>query len=151
MNNLMPVHILLAEDTPTDAEMTMRALKKVGLINNITWVTDGQQALDYIAREGEFAGRQEGDPTLIMLDLKMPKVNGMEVLKQIKSNERMKLIPVIMLTSSAEEPDIVRCYEMGVNSYLVKPVESDKFFEEVSKAGFYWAILNRIPGAIAKN
>jgi two-component system response regulator len=151
MNNLMPVHILLAEDTPTDAEMTMRALKKVGLINNITWVTDGQQALDYIAREGEFAGRMEGDPTLIMLDLKMPKVNGMEVLKQIKSNERMRLIPVIMLTSSAEEPDIVRCYEMGVNSYLVKPVESDKFFEEVSKAGFYWAILNRIPGAIAKN
>ncbi|HWU97913.1 MAG TPA: response regulator [Oxalicibacterium sp.] len=151
MNNLMPVHILLAEDTPTDAEMTMRALKKVGLINNITWVTDGQQALDYIAREGEFANRVEGDPTLIMLDLKMPKVNGMEVLKQIKSNERMKLIPVIMLTSSAEEPDIVRCYEMGVNSYLVKPVESDKFFEEVSKAGFYWAILNRIPGAIAKN
>lgn len=151
MNNLMPVHILLAEDTPTDAEMTMRALKKVGLINNISWVTDGQQALDYIAREGEFASRQEGDPTLIMLDLKMPKVNGMEVLKQIKSNERMKHIPVIMLTSSAEEPDIVRCYEMGVNSYLVKPVESDKFFEEVSKAGFYWAILNRIPGAIPKN
>jgi two-component system, response regulator len=131
--------------------MTMRALKKVGLINNISWVTDGQQALDYIAREGEFANRMEGDPTLIMLDLKMPKVNGMEVLKQIKSNERMKLIPVIMLTSSAEEPDIVRCYEMGVNSYLVKPVESDKFFEEVSKAGFYWAILNRIPGVIAKN
>lgn len=151
MNNLMPVHILLAEDTPTDAEMTMRALKKVGLINNITWVTDGQQALDYIARQGEFSGRVEGDPTLIMLDLKMPKVNGMEVLKQIKSDERMKIIPVIMLTSSAEEPDIVRCYEMGVNSYLVKPVESDKFFEEVSKAGFYWAILNRIPGAIAKS
>lgn len=150
MNNLMPVHILLAEDTPTDAEMTMRALKKVGLVNNITWVTDGQQALDYILREGEFANRPDGDPTLIMLDLKMPKVNGMEVLKAIKSDEKMKIIPVIMLTSSAEEPDIVRCYEMGVNSYLVKPVESDKFFEEVSKAGFYWAILNRIPGAIAK-
>ncbi|GGI54306.1 response regulator [Oxalicibacterium solurbis] len=150
MNNLMPVHILLAEDTPTDAEMTMRALKKVGLVNNITWVTDGQQALDYIAREGEFAGRVEGDPTLIMLDLKMPKVNGMEVLKSIKGDDRTRMIPVIMLTSSAEEPDIVRCYEMGVNSYLVKPVESDKFFEEVSKAGFYWAILNRIPGAIAK-
>lgn len=150
MNNLMPVHILLAEDTPTDAEMTMRALKKVGLVNNISWVTDGQQALDYILREGEFSGRADGDPTLIMLDLKMPKVNGMEVLKAIKSDEKMKIIPVIMLTSSAEEPDIVRCYEMGVNSYLVKPVESDKFFEEVSKAGFYWAILNRIPGAIAK-
>lgn len=147
MNDLQPVHILLAEDTPTDAEMTMRALKKVGLVNNITWVKDGQEALDYIFCEGEYAGRVNGDPTLIMLDLKMPKVNGLEVLKKIKTTEETKIIPVIMLTSSAEEPDIVRCYEHGVNSYIVKPVESDKFFEEVSKAGFYWAILNRIPGS----
>ena len=148
MNDEMQrVHILLAEDTATDAEMTMRALKKVGFVNNITWVKDGQEALDYIFRTGDFVGRVSGDPTLIMLDLKMPKVNGLEVLTLIKTTDATKLIPVIMLTSSAEEPDIVRCYEQGVNSYIVKPVESDRFFEEVSKAGFYWAILNRIPGA----
>jgi CheY-like chemotaxis protein len=145
MNDMQPVHILIAEDTPTDAEMTMRALKKVGLINNITWVKDGQEALDYIFSTGEFSGRAALDPTLILLDLKMPKVNGIEVLKKIKTTETTKLIPVIMLTSSAEEPDIKLCYEHGVNSHIVKPVESDKFFEEVSKAGFYWAILNRIP------
>ncbi|HTH44741.1 MAG TPA: response regulator [Oxalicibacterium sp.] len=144
-NDLQPVHILIAEDTPTDAEMTMRALKRVGLINNISWVKDGQEALDYVFCTGEYAQRERTTPTLILLDLKMPKVNGIEVLKQIKSHESTRLIPVIMLTSSAEEPDIVQCYELGVNSYIVKPVESDKFFEEVSKAGFYWAILNRIP------
>jgi CheY-like chemotaxis protein len=144
MNEMQPVHILIAEDTPTDAEMTMRALKKVGLVNNITWVKDGQEALDYIFCTGEYAGRVGLDPTLILLDLKMPKVNGIEVLKKIKTTEETKLIPVIMLTSSAEEPDIKRCYEQGVNSYIVKPVESDRFFEEVSKAGFYWAIMNRI-------
>jgi len=146
MTDLQPVHILIAEDTPTDAEMTIRALKKVGLVNNITWVKDGQEALDYIFCEGSYAGRTAADPTLILLDLKMPKVNGIEVLNKIKTSEATKIIPVIMLTSSAEEPDIMRCYELGVNSYIVKPVESDKFFEEVSKAGFYWAILNRIPG-----
>jgi CheY-like chemotaxis protein len=145
MNDLQPVHILIAEDTPTDAEMTIRALKRVGLINNITWVKDGQEALDYIFCEGNHVGRTAADPTLILLDLKMPKVNGIEVLNRIKTNEVTKIIPVIMLTSSAEEPDIVRCYELGVNSYIVNPVESDKFFVEVSKAGFYWAILNRIP------
>lgn len=147
MNDMLPVHILIAEDTPTDAEMTMRALKKVGLVNNITWVKDGQEALDYIFCAGDYADRIAPDPTLILLDLKMPKVNGIEVLKKIKTTDATKIIPVIMLTSSAEEPDIMRCYELGVNSYIVKPVESDKFFEEVSKAGFYWAILNRIPGS----
>lgn len=147
MNDMQHVHILLAEDTPTDAEMTLRALKKVGIVNNIIWVKDGQEALDYIYREGDYAQRATRDPTLIMLDLKMPKVNGLEVLKRIKTTEETKRIPVIMLTSSAEEPDIARCYAHGVNSYIVKPVESDKFFEEVSKAGFYWAILNRIPEA----
>jgi CheY-like chemotaxis protein len=146
MNDLQPVHILIAEDTPTDAEMTIRALKKVGLVNNITWVKDGQEALDYIFCDGEYAGRTTADPTLILLDLKMPKVNGIDVLMNINTTDATRTIPVIMLTSSAEEPDIVRCYEQGVNSYIVKPVESDKFFEEVSKAGFYWAILNRIPG-----
>jgi CheY-like chemotaxis protein len=144
-NDLQPVHILIAEDTPTDAEMTMRALKRVGLINNISWVKDGQEALDYVFCAGDYADRERNDPTLILLDLKMPKVNGIEVLKQIKSNEATRIIPVIMLTSSAEEPDIMQCYKLGVNSYIVKPVESDKFFEEVSKAGFYWAILNKVP------
>lgn len=146
-NDLHPVHILIAEDTPTDAEMTMRALKRVGLVNNISWVKDGQEALDYVFCTGEYEARPQADPTLILLDLKMPKVNGIEVLKQIKGHDATKIIPVIMLTSSAEEPDIMQCYELGVNSYIVKPVESDKFFEEVSKAGFYWAILNRIPNS----
>ena len=145
MIDLRPVHILIAEDTATDAEMTMRAFKKAGLVNNLSWVKDGQEALDYIFCTGVFAERADGDPTLIVLDLKMPKVNGLDVLKKIKTTEKTRLIPVIMLTSSAEEPDIVECYEHGVNSYIVKPVESGRFFEEVSKAGFYWAILNRIP------
>jgi two-component system response regulator len=145
MNDLRPVHILIAEDTATDAEMTMRAFKKAGLVNNLSWVKDGQEALDYIFCTGAFTERADGDPTLIVLDLKMPKVNGLDVLKKIKTTAKTRLIPVIMLTSSAEEPDIVECYEHGVNSYIVKPVESVRFFEEVSKAGFYWAILNRIP------
>lgn len=145
MSNLEPVSILLAEDSATDAEMTMRALKKVGLTNEVIWVKDGQEALDFLFKCGNYADRSKCVPKLILLDLKMPKVDGIEVLQKIKANEQTRAIPVVMLTSSAEEQDIVRSYALGVNSYLVKPVEFDKFAHEVAKVGCYWTILNRTP------
>lgn len=145
MSEMQAVQILLAEDNASDAEMTMRALKKIGLINEIVWVKDGQEALDYIFRRGEYAGRPNCQPKLIMLDLKMPRVDGIEVLQQLKLHEATKTIPVVMLTSSAEEKDIIRSYQLGVNSYIVKPVQFDKFFEEVASLGCYWAIMNKTP------
>ncbi len=145
MSDMQAVQILLAEDNVSDAEMTMRALKKTGLINEIVWVKDGQEALDYIFRRGEYVGRQNYQPKLIMLDLKMPRVDGIEVLQQLKLHEATKTIPVVMLTSSAEEKDIIRSYQLGVNSYIVKPVQFDKFFEEVASLGCYWAIMNKTP------
>ncbi|MBF8176903.1 MAG: response regulator [Burkholderiaceae bacterium] len=145
MKDLQKIHILLAEDTHTDAEATLHALKELGLMGNVTWVKDGQEALDYVFCTGPFIDRKSGDPTLLMLDLNMPKVNGLDVLKILKTTEQTKYIPIIMLTSSAEEPDITYCYEYGVNSYIVKPVAPKKFSEEVSRAGFYWNFLNRSP------
>jgi two-component system, response regulator len=145
MDDMQQVQILLVEDSETDAEMTRRALKKIGLTNEILWLKDGQEALDYVFRQGAFEHRAKHSPKLILLDLKMPRVDGIEVLQQIKKSEETRMIPVVMLTSSAEERDIVKSYELGVNSYLVKPVEFDQFVEEVSKVGCYWAILNKIP------
>jgi two-component system response regulator len=145
MGDLKPVEILIAEDSKTDAEMTMRALKRKGLANHVTWVKDGQEALDFIFCTGAYETRTNGHPKLILLDLKMPKVDGIEVLRRIKGDERTKTIPVVMLTSSAQESDIVRSYELGVNSYIVKPVKFDAFLEEVSKAGCYWAVMNKVP------
>ena len=145
MSELEPVEILLVEDSHTDAEMTIRALKTQGLANNLTWVKDGAEALDFLFRQGAYAGRPNRQPKLVLLDLKMPKVDGIEVLRKVKQDEHTSHIPVVMLTSSAEESDLVRSYELGVNSYLVKPVEFDRFVEEVSKAGCYWAIMNRVP------
>ena len=145
MTTLQQVQILLVEDSPTDGEMTLRALKKIGITNDIKWVKDGQEALDYIFREGAYKDRGKQAPRLILLDLKMPKVDGIEVLQKIKATEETKIIPVVMLTSSAEEQDIVKSYQLGVNSYLVKPVEFDRFVEEVSRVGCYWAILNKVP------
>ena len=146
MSELEPVEILLVEDSHTDAEMTIRALKTQGLANNLTWVKDGAEALDFLFRQGAYAGRPNRQPKLVLLDLKMPKVDGIEVLRKVKQDEQTSHIPVVMLTSSAEESDLLRSYELGVNSYLVKPVEFDRFVEEVSKAGCYWAIMNRLPG-----
>ena len=145
-NPMEQVQILLAEDNPTDAEMTIRALKKIGLINDIVWVKDGQEVLDYIFRKGEYASRPNCQPKLILLDLKMPRVDGIEVLQQLKMHDATKGIPIVMLTSSAEEKDIIRSYQLGVNSYIVKPVEFSKFFDEVSNLGCYWAIMNKSPG-----
>ncbi|MNR79884.1 Response regulator rcp1 [compost metagenome] len=148
MSDLQKIQILLAEDTRADAVATLSALQELGLMNNVTWVKDGQEVLDYVFCTGAFSSRDRVNPTLIMLDLNMPKVNGLDVLKILKTTEQTKFIPVIMLTSSAEEPDVSYCYEYGVNSYIVKPVAPEKFSEEVSRAGFYWNLLNRSPAVM---
>ena len=144
-DDLKHVEILLVEDNPTDAEMAMRALKRGQVANNVTWVKDGEQALDYLFRRGEHAARSSQDPRLVMLDLKMPKIDGIEVLRQIKASESTRSIPVVMLTSSAEERDLVETYRLGVNSYIVKPVDFTQFNETVAKAGLYWIVVNKTP------
>ena len=145
MTDYEQVEILLAEDNESDAEMTIRALRRKNLANNLVWVKDGAEALDFIFRRGAYASRPDGSPKLVLLDLKMPKVDGIEVLRQIKSNEETKMMPVVMLTSSAEERDIVASYAFGVNSYVVKPVDFSNFVVEVAKAGCYWVLVNRVP------
>lgn len=138
------VEILLVEDNESDAEMTIRALRKSNLANRLLHVPDGAAALDFIFCEGEYADREmEHKPKVILLDLKMPKVNGIEVLRRIKEDPRTRSIPVVMLTSSKEDPDIKNCYELGVNSYVVKPVEFDEFHRAVAELGLYWMIVNQ--------
>lgn len=140
------VEILLVEDSASDAEMTINALKKNNLANKLLHLKDGAEALDYIFADGKYSGRNMDDrPKIILLDLKMPKVNGIEVLQKIRADERTKTIPVVMLTSSKEDPDIKKCYELGVNSYVVKPVEFDEFQKAISNLGFYWMIENQQP------
>ncbi|HDP68167.1 MAG TPA: response regulator [Candidatus Marinimicrobia bacterium] len=137
------VEILLVEDNPNDAEMAMRALKKNHLANNVLIVHDGAEALDYLYKQGKFKDSQINNrPKIILLDLKLPKVDGKEVLRKIKSDPDKKVIPVIVLTSSKEERDVVESYHLGVNSYIVKPVDFDKFVEAVRDIGFYWLLLN---------
>lgn len=140
------IEILLVEDNHTDAELTIRALKKKNIANRIFWVKDGAEALDYIFCKGEYADREINHvPKVILLDLKLPKISGIEVLKIIKDDERTRQIPVVMLTSSREEPDIKTCYELGVNSYIVKPVEFEGFAKSVEELGLYWMLLNQPP------
>ncbi|HET9404826.1 MAG TPA: response regulator [Burkholderiales bacterium] len=145
MSSFETVEILLVEDNPTDAELTMRALRKGNLANHITWVKDGEEALDFIFRTGGYAERPDANPKLILLDIKLPKVDGIEVLKRIKSDDRTRIIPVVMVTSSAEGRDIAESYKLGVNSYVVKPVDFEQFSDTLSKAGFYWMLMNRVP------
>jgi CheY-like chemotaxis protein len=145
MDKFENVDILLVEDDPADAELTIRALRKGNLANHITWVKDGAQALEFIFRTGAYAERPDQNPKLILLDLKLPKVDGSEVLKRIRADERTRLIPVVMMSSSAEGRDIAESYKLGVNSYVVKPVEFDQFSETVAKAGFYWLLVNKAP------
>jgi two-component system, response regulator len=140
------IEILLVEDNPYDAELALNALQKRHLANSIHHVEDGAQALDFVFARGKYSGRQiENGPKIILLDLKMPKVNGIEVLKQVKGDERTRKIPIVVLTSSKEDPDISTCYELGVNSYIVKPVDFDNFFKAVEDLGLYWLLLNQPP------
>ena len=140
------VEILLVEDNPSDAELTMRALKRKNMINKLVWVKDGAEALDFIFAKGVYSDRNMEDvPKLILLDLRMPKVDGLEVLHKIKENDLTKKIPVVILTSSSEDRDIVESYKLGVNSYVSKPVEFDEFIDAVSTLGFYWILINKPP------
>ncbi len=141
-----PVEILLVEDNPSDVELALHALEKHNITNRIEVVRDGAEALDYIFCTGPYAHRRIADmPKLILLDLKLPKVNGLEVLERIKSDPRTKRIPVVVLTSSREERDIVQSYQLGVNSYIAKPVDFDQFAEAVRQLGLYWLLLNEPP------
>jgi CheY-like chemotaxis protein len=137
--------ILLAEDNPRDVELTLTALSEHNLANEVVVARDGEEALDYLLRRGRFSGREEGNPAVVLLDLKMPKVDGLEVLRQIKSNEALRTIPVVMLTSSREEKDLIESYRVGVNAYVVKPVAFDRFIEAVRNVGIFWALVNE-PG-----
>lgn len=143
--SLNEVEVLLVEDNPDDAELATRALKKYNLANNLLWVKDGEEALDFLFARGEFSERNtENKPKVILLDLKLPKVNGLEILKTIRNDIRTKGIPVVALTSSKEELDIVKSYDLGVNSYIVKPVEFDKFMQAVREIGYYWLLMNEL-------
>jgi two-component system response regulator len=138
--------VLLVEDNDGDAEMTIRALKKNGLANKLVHLKDGADALDFLFGAGDYIGRETSiKPKVILLDLKMPKVNGIEVLRSIRSDERTSKIPVVVLTSSSEDPDIQTCYALGVNSYVVKPVSFEEFFKAISNLGLYWIIVNKGP------
>ena len=140
------VEILLVEDNPRDGELTLRALKKRNLANHLVWVKDGAEALEYIFGASTDAQLKVNHvPKVNLLDLKMPKVDGLEVLRRLKSNEQTKRIPVVVLTSSREEQDIVESYQLGVNSYIVKPVEFENFSEAVAQLGLYWLLLNQPP------
>jgi two-component system response regulator len=141
-----PLEILLIEDNPRDAEMAMRALKKNNLANRLVWVKDGAEAIDYIFGRAEAPGVfSSSRPKLVLLDLKLPKVDGLEILERLKRDPRTCNIPVVVLTSSREESDIVRSYQAGVNSYIVKPVNFEKFTESVKQLGMYWLLLNEPP------
>ena len=148
MKNQEEVEILLVEDNADDVEMALRALKKNNLTNKVMVVRDGEEALDFFHGRGKFSGRIcEKHPKIVLLDLKLPKVDGLEVLKELKENPDTKMIPVIVLTSSKEEKDMVESYKLGVNSYIIKPVEFEKFIEAVREIGLYWLLLNHQPGS----
>ncbi len=137
--------ILLAEDSENDIQLTLAALEQHRVANDIVVVRDGAEALDYLRSRGSFAGRGGGHPAVVLLDLKMPKVDGLEVLRQIKGDAGLRTIPVVMLTSSREEQDLVRSYELGVNGYVVKPVDFVEFMEAVKQVGIFWALVNEPP------
>jgi CheY-like chemotaxis protein len=140
------IEILLVEDNPNDVELTLRALKKNNLTNKVHVVKDGAEALDYIFATGAYANRDiNHHPRVILLDLKLPKVDGLEVLRRLKSDERTKVIPVVVLTSSKEERDLVESYKLGANSYIAKPVDFDSFVKAVAELGLYWLLLNQPP------
>ena len=143
MSEFQHVEILLAEDSAADAEMTMRTLKKRGIANRVVWVKDGVEAIEYLFSQGAWADRPDGYPRLVLLDLKMPRMDGLQVLQRMKSDARTQTIPVVMMTSSREEGDLFASYKLGVNSFVVKPVDFDSFAETVAEVGMYWMITNQ--------
>ena len=142
--NALP-RILLVEDSPRDAELALDALAAHHLANEVVHVRDGADALDYLYRRGTFSGRSNGEPAVVLLDLKMPKVDGLEVLRQMKSDPHLRVIPVVVMTSSREEGDVLRSYELGVNAYVVKPVKFQEFVDAVRQVGAFWAVINEPP------
>jgi len=146
MNEYEHVEILLVDDSALDAELAIRGLKEHKLANDVVWVKDGEQALDYVYRRGQFEGRSGVGPRLILLDLKMPKVDGIEVTRIIKGDPKMRHIPIVIMTSSKEERDISESYSLGANSYIVKPVDFEALANVASQAGYYWLAINRVPG-----
>jgi CheY-like chemotaxis protein len=142
--------ILLVEDNPNDVELTLSALEEHRLANEVVIARDGAEALDFLYRRGQYAVRENGNPAVILLDLKMPKVDGLEVLRTLKSDQNMRAIPVVMLTSSREENDLVSSYNLGVNAYVVKPVDFKEFIDAVKELGVFWAILNEPPQGSVK-
>jgi CheY-like chemotaxis protein len=143
--------ILLVEDDPRDTELTMTALEEYHLSNEVVVATDGAEALDYLFGRGKFQGRNSENPAVLLLDLKLPKVDGLEVLQQIKSDEKLKMIPVVVLTSSREERDKLASYQLGVNAYVVKPVDFHEFVNAIKELGIFWAIINEPPpGSVGK-
>lgn len=148
MNFTPSLEIILVEDNMNDAELTIRALKKNKIVNNIVHLKDGKDAIDYMFCQGAYADRVlQNNASLVLLDLRMPGMSGIEVLKKIKGNEQTKYLPVVVLTSSKESPDIEECYRLGVNSYIVKPVEIENFSKAVTQIGIYWLLLNQPPVA----
>jgi CheY-like chemotaxis protein len=137
--------ILLAEDNPNDVELILTALSEARLVNEIAVTHDGEQALDYLYRRGPYAGRSSPQPAVILLDLKMPKIDGREVLRHIRADPELRAIPVVVLTSSREESDLAQSYQLGVNAYVVKPVDFEEFIAAVGRLGFFWALLNEPP------
>jgi CheY-like chemotaxis protein len=142
--------ILLVEDDARDLELTLVALERSELANEVVVVRDGAAALDYLRRQGDFAGRAAGNPAVILLDLKLPKVNGLEVLKAVRDTPELRSLPIVMLTSSHEEGDVVKSYELGVNAYVVKPVEFKEFVSAIADLGVFWAVLNEPPPGSTK-
>jgi CheY-like chemotaxis protein len=140
-----PGRILLVEDDPNDVELTLSALAENGLANEVFVARDGEEALDYLYRRGAYASREEGNPIVVLLDLKLPKVDGMEVLERVKADPHLKSIPVVVLTSSREEQDLVKCYNSGTNAYVVKPVDFHEFVEAVRELGLFWTVVNHPP------
>ncbi len=151
MNDYSEVEILLVEDNPNDAELALRAFNKNRVTNRLVHVWNGEEALDFIFARGVFSERRvEDTPKVVLLDLKLPKIDGLEVLKEIRSDPRTRFIPVVVLTTSKEESDMIASYSLGVNSYIVKPVDFDKFILSVKDIGLYWLLLNQRPAGYAK-
>ncbi|MGD0036967.1 MAG: response regulator [Bacteroidota bacterium] len=137
--------ILLAEDNPKDVELTLEALSEHNLANHVTVVKDGVEAMEYLHCEGKYKMRRQGNPAVVLLDIKMPRMDGIEVLRAIRNDPTLKTLPVVMLTSSREEPDLKKSYELGANAYVVKPVDFQDFMEAVKQVGVFWAVLNEMP------